>query len=173
MMDLSTFNLTPSAKKAVKSSEFLAETFGHLKVIDLHLTLSILQFNHTNIDFVLFSNVIKSIEFALVGYKERKRKNKIYSPEIKEILESSAKIAHKFKDEFVGLDHILLSIFTVREDIADYLIQLGIDLEKINKDLRKVIKSGIPKDHMPAGPTQKVVPKESEDLSDWCVNFNQ
>ena len=178
-MDLSEFNLTPSAKKAVKSSEFLAETFGHLKVIDLHLTLSILQFNHTNIDFVLFSNdiikenFIKSIEFALVSYKERKRKNKIYSSEIKEILESSAKIAHKFKDEFVGLDHILLSIFTVREDIADYLIQLGIDLEKINKDLRTVIKSGIPKDHMPAGPAQKVAPKESEDLSDWCVNLNQ
>ena len=179
-MNLSDFNLTPSAKKAIKDSELLAETFGHLKVIDLHLMLSILHLEHTNIDYTLMSNglikegITKSIEFALVSYKEPKRKKKIYSPEIKEILDYASSIASKLKDEFIGIDHILLSILSTREEIAEFLIQLDIDLEKINKDLKEIIKLGIPKDFVPtSNPTQTSSPKDPEGIADWCVDLNE
>ena len=178
-MNLSDFNLTPSAKKAIKDSELLSETFGHLKVIDLHLMLSILHFEHTNIDFLFMSNgiikegVTKSIEFALVAYKEPRRKKKIFSPEIKEILEQASLIASKLKDEFIGLDHILLSILTTREEIAEYLIELDLDLEKLNKDLKQIIKLGIPRDFVPtSSPPQPPSSKDLDGVSDWCVDLN-
>ena len=52
-MDLSSYNLTPSAKKAISDSVSIAKDFGHLKVIDLHLMTCILQLDHSNIDYVL------------------------------------------------------------------------------------------------------------------------
>ena len=81
-MDLSEFNLTPSAKKALKDAEFIAETFGHLKVIDLHLMVSILNFNHNNIDYVfhlmgLLKKELKkvlSMLYLLIKSLEEKRK---------------------------------------------------------------------------------------------------
>ena len=179
-MDLSKFNLTPSAKKALKDSEFVAETFGHLKVIDLHLTLSILNFNHNNIDYVFSSNGIvkegikKSIEYALACYKEPKRKHKIYSKEIQNILEDSLKLSSKLKDEFVGIDHMLLIILSTREEICDFLLSLDIDLEKINKDLKNTIKNGIPKDLVVSHQSNKKPNNEPiSDISDWCEDLNE
>jgi ATP-dependent Clp protease ATP-binding subunit ClpA len=179
-MDLSKFNLTPSAKKALKDCEFIAETFGHLKVVDLHLIISILDFSHNNIDFVFRSNGIikegikKSMEYALSSYKEPKRKKKIYSKEIKEILDNSLKLSSRLKDEFIGIDHILFIILTTREDICDFLISLDIDLEKINKDLRGVIKNGVSKDLVTSNQPVKNLNTESlSDISDWCEDLNE
>ena len=178
-MDLSKFNLTPSAKKALKDCEFVAETFGHLKVIDLHLIICILDFNHNNIDFVFNSNGIikdgvkKSIEYALSNYKEPKRKKKIYSKEINDILDDSFKLASKLKDEFIGIDHILFTILTTREDICEYLISLDIDLEKINKDLKNVIKNGVPKELVASNQPVKPQNVDSSGVSDWCEDLNE
>ena len=75
-MDLSNFNFTPSAQKAIKDSISIAEEFGHLKVVDLHLLLSILRLDHTSIDFAIVSNdlikdgIIEGIEYAIINYKE-------------------------------------------------------------------------------------------------------
>ena len=178
-MDLSKFNLTPSAKKALKDSEFIAETFGHLKVIDLHLIISILDFSHNNIDFVFNSNGIvkegikKSIEYALSSYKEPRRKKKIYSKEIQDILDNSLKLSSKLKDEFIGIDHILFIILTTREEVCEFLLSLDVDLEKINRDLRDTIKNGIPKDLVVS--SQPIKNSNSEplsDISDWCEDLN-
>lgn len=179
-MDLSKFNLTPSAKKALKDCEFIAETFGHLKVIDLHLIISIFEFSHNNIDFVFSSNGIikegikKSIEYVISSYKEPKRKKKIYSKEIKDILDDSLKLSSRLKDEFIGIDHILLIILTTREDICEFLIGLDIDLEKINKDLRDVIKNGIPKELVASNqPVKNFNAEPLSGISDWCEDLNE
>ena len=101
-MDLFSYNLTPSAKKAISDSVSIAKDFGHLKVIDLHLMTCILQLDHSNIDYVLISNdlikegINKSIEYALLNYKEPKRKKSIFAPEIKEILDFAALKSRKF-----------------------------------------------------------------------------
>ena len=179
-MDLSEFNLTPSAKKALKDAEFIAETFGHLKVIDLHLMVSILNFNHNNIDYVFTSNGIikegikKSVEYALSSYKEPRRKKKIYAPEIKQILEQASFASRKLKDEYVGIDHILLVILVTREDLCDFLLSLEVDLEKINKDLKNVIKNGIPKELVSSNKLSKNPTNEvSSGILDWCEDLNQ
>ena len=177
-MDLSKYNLTPSAKKAIEDAKMIAETFGHLKVIDLHLLLSIAHFPHSNIDYVLDHNGIikdgfqKGIDYVLSNYKEPKRKKKIYSPEIVEILDAALMFSNKFKDEYIGIDHILLAILATRKDICDFLMSLEIDLEKIVKDLMLVIKSGIPEKTVIANNPQ-MQEKSTAKITDWCENLNE
>ena len=93
-MDLSNYNLTPSAKKAIDNSRLIAKKLGHLKVIDLHLLSSLLEFDHSNIDFVFISNglikegINKNVNHVLLNYKEPRRKKEIFAPEITEILDN-------------------------------------------------------------------------------------
>ena len=177
-MNLSQYNLTPSAKKAIQDAEIIAETFGHLKVIDLHLLLSIMHFPHASIDYVFASNgimkegFVKGIDYIVSQYKEHKRKKKIYAPEIINILDSALMFSKKFKDEYIGIDHILLSIFVTRKEISDFLISLEIDLEKIIKDLMSVIKSGIPEKTVIANNPQ-MQEKAPSKITDWCENLNE
>ena len=180
-MDLSNFNFTPSAQKAIKDSISVAEEFGHLKVVDLHLMLSILRLDHTSIDFAIASNdlikdgIIQGIEYAIINYKEPKRKKKIYAPEIYEILQNSSLLASRSKDEFIGIDHILISILSTREEIADFLIHLNIDLTKLINDLKKIIKDGIPKEKVPLSIGSNATQQEttSSEMDGWCENLNE
>ena len=180
-MDLSNFNFTPSAQKAIKDSISIAEEFGHLKVVDLHLLLSILRLDHTSIDFAIVSNdlikdgIIEGIEYAIINYKEPKRKKKIYAPEIYEILQNSSLLASRSKDEFIGIDHILISILSTREEIADFLIHLNIDLTKLINDLKKIIKDGIPKEKVPLSIGSNATQQEttSSEMDGWCENLNE
>ena len=177
-MDLSRYNLTPSAKKAILNAQVVADSYQHLKIIDLHLLLSILSLPHVNIDYVIDKNnllkvgLIKTIEFALYNYKEPRRKKKIFAPEIIDILDFALVNSKQFKDEFIGVDHIILSILATRDDVANFLTSLEIDIEKFIKDLEDVIKNGIPQDVVPAGPT-KESNTNSQDISNWCENFNE
>ena len=180
-MDLSKFNFTPSAQKAIEDSISIAEEFGHLKVIDLHLLLSILRLDHTSIDFAISSNglikdgVIQGIEYAITNYKEPKRKKKIYAPEIYEILQYSSLSASRLKDEFIGIDHILVSILSTREEIANFLIHLDVDIVRLVNDLKKIIKNGIPKEKVPLSIGSNTTQQEttSSEMDGWCENLNE
>ena len=180
-MDLSKFNFTPSAQKAIEDSISIAEEFGHLKVIDLHLLLSILRLDHTSIDFAISSNglikdgIIQSIEYAITNYKEPKRKKKIYAPEIYEILQYSSLSASRLKDEFIGIDHILVSILSTREEIADFLIHLDVDIVRLVNDLKKIIKDGISKEKVPLSIGSNTIQQEttSSEMGGWCENLNE
>tara|TARA_B110000285_G_scaffold28573_1_gene28649 strand:+ start:4231 stop:5727 length:1497 start_codon:yes stop_codon:yes gene_type:complete len=180
-MDLSNFNLTPSAKKAIRDSVSIAKDFGHLKVIDLHLTLSILTLTHSSIDFAFASNdlikdgVAKGIEHAITSYKEPKRKKAIIAPEIYEILENSQTLASRLKDEFIGIDHILVSILSTRAEIAEFLIHLDVDLSKLIDDLKEIIKEGIPREKVPStiGSNGKQQEAPSSEMDAWCENLNE
>lgn len=179
-MDLSSFNFTPSAKKAIQDCSSIAKDFGHLKVIDLHLTLSILSLTHSGIDFLLVSNglikegLCKGFEYALTEYKEPRRKKSIYAPEIQEILEHSQKLANRMKDEFIGIDHIFVSILMTREEISEFLTSLDVDVSKLADDLKSIIKNGIPKQKVPLSinPSNAQQDPTTSDADDWCENLN-
>lgn len=177
-MDLSNYNLTPSAKKAIDNARLIAQDFGHLKVIDLHLIVAVLEFDHNNIDFIFHSHdlikqgINQNLKHVLSNYKERKRKKEIFAPEIKEILDHALLKSKKFKDNYIGVDHILLSILSSREDIADFFMSLDIDLTKLIKDFEEVIKSGTPQELIHSGTPQQE-PSTSLDISEWSENLNE
>jgi ATP-dependent Clp protease ATP-binding subunit ClpC len=180
-MDLSNYNLTPSAKKAIDNSRLIAKKLGHLKVIDLHLLSSLLEFEHSNIDYVFISNglikegINKNVNHVLLNYKEPRRKKEIFAPEITEILDNALIQSRKFKDNYIGIDHILFSILTTREEIADFFVALEVDLKNFLKDFKEIIRSGPPQEVMHSSmPDQSPSNKTpSLDISDWSENLNE
>lgn len=180
-MDLSNYNLTPSAKKAIDNSRLIAKKLGHLKVIDLHLLSSLLEFEHSNIDYVFISNglikegINKNVNHVLLNYKEPRRKKEIFAPEITEILDNALIQSRKFKDNYIGIDHILFSILMTRQEIADFFIALEVDLKILLKDFKEIIKSGPPQEVMHSSiPEQPLSNKNpSLDITDWSENLNE
>ena len=179
-MDLSNYNLTPSAKKAIENSVLIAKDFGHLKVIDLHITAAVLQFDHSNIDYVFNSHGIskeainQNIDNVLLNYKEPRRKKEIFSPEVKTILDNSLLISRRFKDNYIGIDHILFSVLTIRKDISDFFAALGVDLQSFLKTLKDLIKFGPPEEKIHSGIPDQALPKKNPpfDISDCSENLN-
>ena len=178
-MDLSNYNLTPSSKKAIEDSIDIAEKFGHLKVIDLHLMMSILQFDHANIDHVLEYNDLikeglkKGVGYALINYKEPRRKKAIFAPEITEILDNAKSKSLKFKDNYIGIDHILLSILSTREEVGDFLISLDVDLKKLIKDFESCISKGFERISAQQQINPSIKPQETNEIESCCENLNQ
>tara|TARA_R110000868_G_scaffold290843_3_gene551039 strand:- start:254 stop:1627 length:1374 start_codon:yes stop_codon:yes gene_type:complete len=138
--------------------------------------------SHGNIDYAISSNdlikvgIINGIEYVITQHKEHKRKNVIYSSEIYEILENSKKLASSLKDEFIGVDHILISILSTRSLISDFFLDLDIDVKKLIKDLKEIVKNGIPRESFLSGFGSSTATGESEpssQMSSWCENLNE
>jgi ATP-dependent Clp protease ATP-binding subunit ClpA len=182
MSDFSNYNLTPSAKNSLILAQEIASEFGHLKVIDIHLMYSILDFDHANIDFTMQScawikeGLKTTLCMVLEKYTEPKRKRKIFAPEIYEILDEAKKIASKNKDEFIGIDHVLLAMLLTRDLIIDFLTGCGLPVKTFCKVLDSCIKYGIddkviPKPNLGVVPTSAPQAKK-QSIGEWCENIN-
>lgn len=182
MSDFSKYNLTPSAKNLLSKSQKCAEKYGHLKVIDIHMIYVLFAMNHSNIDFAmetygwLRGGFRKAIEMVLEEYTEPKRKKKIFSPEIFEILDYAQKISKKHKNDYIGLDHILLSILKMRREIRVFFIGLDCNVDEFCTLLEHTIVHGI-EDELPppiagAAPTVQPQAKTKTSISDYCENIN-
>ena len=177
-MDFSKFNLTPSAKQALLSCQDVSQGFGHLKIIDLHLFFAILEQDNINVDAALkFSEIVKdglknAIFSALITYKEPRRKKEIYSPEIGEIMDASLLISQSLKHDYIGVDHIFLSIINTRRDLAQFLESLNIDVGSLSKVLSSYIKNGVDKIPAATGPAPSQKPNEKDPISSCCENLN-
>ena len=183
MSDFSDYNLTPSAKSALIKAQEIASEYGQKKVIDIHLLYSIFTFEHTNIDFAMHMHgwlkegFMTALEMVLAAYKEPKRKHKIYADEIYAILLSAEKIAKKNKDEFIGIDHILVALLRTRQDIGAFFIGLNVDITQFCTTLTYTIRHGVNKAPPPpvVGAIAESAPptKTKQDISEWCENMNQ
>jgi len=179
-MDFSKFNLTPSSKEALMNAQKLASKYKHLKTIDLHLIVEVLNQDNINIDGALLTlNIDKFILIhnfteVLKHYKEPRRKKKIYSPEILEILEEAKKISKKRKHLYVGLDHILLSILRTRDDITLFLNRLKLDSNKLYFVLSEIVNKGMPDPALNPALARKPMPEPTSKniLEEHCENLN-
>lgn len=183
-MNFSKFNLTPSAKSAISKSQKLAEELGHLKVIDIHLIICVLRQDNANIHNAFEKNeynihgIIQALEAALDSYKEPKRKKKIFAPEIFEILDIAKELAQHGGCEYIGSDHIALAILESREEIIEFLGQLGVELPLICESLSSNIFEGVQEDSSQKVPISPGVAgaNPSEDFNlvqECCENLNK
>lgn len=180
MSDFSKYNLTPTAKEALSRSQEVAEEYKHLKVIDIHLIYTILCIEHNNIDHAMQMNnwlkegFLTALEMVLVQYREPKRKKKIFAPEIFEILEDAQKLSKKNKDEFIGIDHILITILRTRKEIMIFFMGLNVDIDHFTSTLLHTMTHGI-KHPTPPVPNQVSAPptQTKQKVNDWCENLTE
>jgi|TARA_X000000950_G_C13910164_1_gene658656 ATP-dependent Clp protease ATP-binding subunit ClpA len=184
MSDFSKYNLTPSAKHVLEMAQDLAKGYKHLKVIDLHLVHCIFNVNHNNIDFAMAKagwikeGFIQSLDMVLEAYKEPKRKKQIYAPEIFDILDGARNLAKKNKDEYVGLDHILISLLQLRKEIRDFFVGLNVDVDGFCLLLASIIRNGINYNHKDIPKPEPAIvngppPSKKNKIEDWCENLTK
>jgi ATP-dependent Clp protease ATP-binding subunit ClpC len=177
-MDFTNFNLTPSAKRAIEEAREIADQFEHLKVIDMHLIYSVLSQNNINIDNSLNfcslnkDGLLSAFAQCLAVYKEPKRKKKIYADEIKEILERAKKISKFNGHEYIGVDHILVSIFDSREEICEILSRLEVDVKKLANAISKSMSHGL-ENATPNGVSTPTQNKDNNEIESCCENLNE
>jgi ATP-dependent Clp protease ATP-binding subunit ClpC len=182
MSDFSEYNLTPSAKKALMNARQIADEMNHLKTTDAHLFISILEDDHILLDhcfrncFVKKDLVVDTMSALLVEYKERKRKYKIFSKEIKEILSSAQKVASALDSSYVGVDHIFVAMLEMRQDICAFLESININASELKTSIIDALSNGIEQEKATTNPTQQPKQKQkdvSEILASCCEVLNE
>lgn len=179
-MDFSKFNLTPSSKEALMNAQKLASKYKHLKTIDLHLIVELLNQDNVNIDGALLALQIDKLVLidnfieVLKHYKEPRRKKKIYAPEILEILEDAKRISKKRKHPYIGIDHILLSVLRTRDDISLFFHRLKLDSNKFYFILSEIVDKGLPDPALNPALSRRPAPEPSSEnvLEEHCENLN-
>ena len=68
----------------------------------------------------------------------------------------------------------MITLLTIRKDIADFFIALGVDLQSFIKTLKELIKFGPPEEKIPSGMPDQALPKKNApfDISDCSENLN-
>ncbi len=67
-------------------------------------------------------------------------KTMVYTPRTKKVLEQSVREARDLKQNYVGVEHILLALMREREGVAAHvLIKMGLDLTKAREELLRAI----------------------------------
>ena len=178
--DFSKYNLTPSAKTALADTIPLSQSYNHKKIIDIHLVYCIINEQNINIDTVLENHgllkegILSALSRVLEAYKEPRRKKDIFAPEIFDILDEAIKVSRKSKHDFVGTDHILIAILTIREEIIGFFKALQIDVDKIISDIEDCHLNGIESLRKPEVPSPTAPTSQSkETINDWCENINE
>jgi ATP-dependent Clp protease ATP-binding subunit ClpC len=181
-MNFHSYNLTPSAKKALLNAQDLAAKFGHLKIIDMHLLHSLVSQNHSNLAY-LFDRVgisktqfLESLEALLGLYQEPKRKKQIYSPEIKKILEEGFKISEKHNSDYIGSDHLFFGLIKGSENFCVLMEKGGVSIDSLEEILVDLFQNGIPSEPEPEFANvqaSKSQNKNFKTLDDCCENLTQ
>lgn len=183
-MDFSKYNLTPTAQSAIKKAQTIANELNHLKTVDLHLLIAILQEENVNIEFslekvdVIHSALLEAVISVTQMYKEPKRKKVIYAPEIREIVEHAHVIAHLNDHDYVGVDHIFLSILETREEIIEFFKSLEIDVDSLTELMANALIEGVransteSNQQSAAKTSSQTQQKETNHLDKCCTNLN-
>jgi len=131
---------TERAQRALLASQKEARAMGRNYIGTEHLLLGILHDPGTA-EAALKGITLEDARaevIALVGQENQldENRNMAYTPRTKKVLELSAKEARDLKQNYVGTEHLLLSLMREREGVAaQVLVKMGVDLAKAREAL--------------------------------------
>jgi ATP-dependent Clp protease ATP-binding subunit ClpB len=137
---------TTKSQEAVQEAQQLAITNGQQAVETAHLLKAILEVDENVVPFLLKRlnvNLItlnQRIDQTINSYPKVSGSNPYLSNECSSVLQNALQIIKKEKDEFVSVEHILLSILAGKDQTSKILKELGVDEKELRKailDLRK------------------------------------
>jgi ATP-dependent Clp protease ATP-binding subunit ClpC len=136
-------NFTPRAQEAIIGSRTIAEKFNKRMITENHLCLSVSSTQ--SISIAEFYDACGINQAGLIKFLEKKlQKGKVpptnksyFSAKFKEILNGAIKEAQKYEHDYVGIEHILLSILGTESTLfCLYLRGEGIDLDQAKLAIR-------------------------------------
>ena len=139
-------NYTTKAQETIQLSQEITQAFGHNQIENEHIFKALTQVDENVLPFILkklhinIAMVIQTLDKHLESVPKVSGADLILSRIASKSLTEAAVIAKKMKDEFISIEHLILSIFKSKSTISQILKDLGAtekELEHCIKELRK------------------------------------
>ena len=139
-------NYTIKSQEAIQRAQQLAQGFGQQDIQVEHIFKGIQEVDNNVLPFILkklqvnTTTLNQAVEKALASYPKVQGGQMSLSRTAGEVLTEASNIAKKMNDEYVSVEHLLLAIFKIKNQVGQALKEQGVtekEFEKVIAELRK------------------------------------
>lgn len=139
-------NYTIKSQEAIQRAQQLAQGLGQQDIQVEHIFKGIQEVDNNVLPFVLkklqvnTATLSQAVDKALASYPKVQGGQMSLSRTAGEVLLEASNIAKKRNDEYVSIEHLLLAIFKVKNQVGQALKEQGVtekEFEKVISELRK------------------------------------
>ena len=139
-------NYTIKSQEAIQRAQQLAQGLGQQDIQVEHIFKGIQEVDNNVLPFVLkklqvnTATLSQAVDKALASYPKVQGGQMSLSRTAGEVLLEASNIAKKRNDEYVSIEHLLLAIFNVKNQVGQALKEQGVtekEFEKVITELRK------------------------------------
>ena len=139
-------NYTIKSQEAIQRAQQLAQDLGQQDIQVEHIFKGIQEVDNNVLPFILkklqvnTTTLGQAVEKALASYPKVQGGQMSLSRTAGEVLTEASNIAKKMNDEYVSVEHLLLAIFKIKNQVGQALKEQGVtekEFEKVIAELRK------------------------------------
>ena len=139
-------NYTIKSQEAIQRAQQLAQGLGQQDIQVEHIFKGIQEVDNNVLPFILkklqvnTTTLNQAVEKALASYPKVQGGQMSLSRTAGEVLTEASNIAKKMNDEYVSIEHLLLAIFKIKNQVGQALKEQGVtekEFEKVIAELRK------------------------------------
>ena len=139
-------NYTIKSQEAIQRAQQLAQGLGQQDIQVEHIFKGIQEVDNNVLPFILkklqvnTTTLNQAVEKALASYPKVQGGQMSLSRSAGEVLTEASNIAKKMNDEYVSVEHLLLAIFKIKNQVGQALKEQGVtekEFEKVIAELRK------------------------------------
>ena len=139
-------NYTIKSQEAIQRAQQLAQGLGQQDIQVEHIFKGIQEVDNNVLPFILkklqvnTTTLNQAVEKALASYPKVQGGQMSLSRTAGEVLTEASNIAKKMNDEYVSVEHLLLAIFKIKNQVGQALKEQGVtekEFEKVIGELRK------------------------------------
>jgi ATP-dependent Clp protease ATP-binding subunit ClpB len=132
-------NFTLKAQESIQKAQEIAVGSQHPQIENAHILKGLLISDDNVVPFLIkkldvnLTHLQSELDKLLNGYAKVSGGQIYLSPNATTALQKSLTFLKDFNDEFVTVEHILLGILSVKDDVSDLLTQHGVTLQKLRR----------------------------------------
>ena len=139
-------NYTIKSQEAIQRAQQLAQGLGQQDIQVEHIFKGIQEVDNNVLPFILkklqvnTTTLNQAVEKAFASYPKVQGGQMSLSRTAGEVLTEASNIAKKMNDEYVSVEHLLLAIFKIKNQVGQALKEQGVtekEFEKVIAELRK------------------------------------
>ena len=139
-------NYTIKSQEAIQRAQQLAQGLGQQDIQVEHIFKGIQEVDNNVLPFILkklqvnTTTLGQAVEKVLASYPKVQGGQMSLSRTAGEVLTEASNIAKKMNDEYVSIEHLLLAIFKIKNQVGQALKEQGVtekEFEKVIAELRK------------------------------------
>jgi len=138
-------NFTVKTQELINASAQKALSLNHQQITELHILAEMIKQEGTLVK-PLFKKLEVNINLLLDAIEAKIKQipsveggNQMISESLKRILTEASKIAQRFSDDYISVEHILLALLSIKNETSELLKDAGLEKETVMnvvKDLR-------------------------------------